>query len=306
MRHGWRKPVADAVLIVVLLSVLSLILFVLVPAAATQLREVIQNWPELQAKLESMLAPEVSAGFGKIFGSSSGSLNRMWDQLAIIANNTLSGILKFGIMIIVSFYMLMEGPKAYAWIIAFFNKESRDKIDATVSEICPIVESYIVGQAITSTLAAIWVFATASILGVPAALTLAVLAAVFDILPGLGFILNTVTGGLLALTVSPQIALFFTLSLLIYMLIENYILIPYIYGSKMKLSPLVVLLSLIVAGALAGIPGMIGILPIVASFRPIERHWLKRNEDMEKTVLRHERLRSKTSEDLADSATEVV
>lgn len=300
MRHGWRKPFADAFLIVLLLGILSVILFVLIPAAVVQMKDVAHHWPELQRQLESMASPEIRKGANKLIHSSPGSLNNMWAQVGVVANNTLTGILKFGVMMIVSFYMLLEGPKAWAWLLAFVPENHRDRVDVTAREICPIVESYIVGQAITSSLAALWVFATASFLGVPAALTLAVLAAVFDILPGLGFLLNSVTGGLLALTVSPKVTIFFVLSLLVYMLIENYILVPYIYGSKMKLSPLVVLISLIVAGTLAGIPGMISILPVVASFGPIEKHWLRRHEDLRETARLHAHLRTKSAEDLAD------
>ncbi|MES2527360.1 MAG: AI-2E family transporter [Bdellovibrionota bacterium] len=299
MRRGWRKLVADTVLIVLLLSFLSVIFFVIIPSAATQMKEVLVKLPALEAQFEHMASPEIRKGANRILGNSPTSLNRMWSQVSVFANNTLSGILKFGLMMIISFYMLLEGPKAYAWILAFFSAGTRRKIDETAKEISPIVESYIIGQAITSTLAALWVFTTAYYLGVPAALTLAVLAAVFDILPGLGFLLNTVTGCILALTVSMNVAFFFFISLLVYMLIENYMLIPYIYGRRMKLSPLVVLTSLIFAGAVAGIPGMIGILPIVASFGPIERRWLKHHEDFQEAVSIHEDLKQQTSTDLA-------
>jgi predicted PurR-regulated permease PerM len=300
MGHGWRKLYADIFLIVCLLVVLSEVLFVLIPTAVTQMEEVAQHIPELKEQLMKMTSPTIREGAGKIMKGTSGTENRIWSQFATIANNTLTGMFKFGLMMIVSFYMLMEGPKAYAWILAFFSPPTRKRIDETAKEIGPIVESYIVGQAITSSLAALWVFTTASILGVPAALTLAVLAAVFDILPSLGFILNAITCGILSLTISPQTALIFLGSLTVYTLLESYLLIPYIYGSKMKLSPLVVLLSLIMAGTLAGIPGMIGVLPLVASFGPIERHWLRRRVELKETAVIHERLQGRTSEDIAN------
>ena len=77
------------------------------------------------------------------------------------------------------------------------------------------------------------------------------------------------------------------LAMMVYSALENYVLIPHIYGNRMKLSPLVVLLSLIVSGSIAGIPGMIAILPIVAAYEPIERRWLKRHYGLEETVKLH-------------------
>lgn len=300
MRHGWKRMFADTFLIVSLLAVLSVVMFVLIPAAVEQMKEVFHHWPQLEKQFLKMASPELRAGADKLINSSPGSINRVWQELGVVANNMLTGILKFGLMMIMAFYMLLEGPKAWAWILAFIPENHRERVEVTAREICPIVESYIVGQAITSTLAALWVFTTATVLDVPAAITLAVLAAVFDILPGLGFILNAATGGLMALTVSPEVGLIFIGSLLVYMLIENYLLVPYIYGSKLKLSPLVVLVSLILAGSLGGIPVMISILPVIASFGPIERHWFHRHEDLKETAKLHKRLEHKTATDLAD------
>jgi predicted PurR-regulated permease PerM len=149
-------------------------------------------------------------------------------------------------------------------------------MDKTVEEIEPIITAYVFGQATTSTLAAIVVYISALCLKIPAALTLAVLAAFFDILPGIGFILIAITSTFLGLAVSAEVSLTILAILAVYYLFESYVLTPYIYGSRMKLSPLVVLMSLIFAGTVAGVPAMIAILPIVAAYEPIERLWFKR------------------------------
>ncbi|HXH29715.1 MAG TPA: AI-2E family transporter, partial [Bacteriovoracaceae bacterium] len=141
-------------------------------------------------------------------------------------------------------------------------------------------------------LAAIVVYLTATLLDVPSALTLAVLAAVFDILPGIGFILNATTAGFLALVVSPETAITMVLILFAYMMLETYVLIPYIYGSRMKLSPLVVLISILFGGTVAGVPGMIAILPFIAAYAPVERRWL-RSEQLEETVGIHNEIAKK-------------
>lgn len=298
IRHGWRKSFADIFLIICVIVSVSFVFFYLIPQAISQMQEVLNDLPRVKEQILSLASPKLREGAGKLIENSPGALNRIYSQFALIANNTLFGILSFGIMLVVSFYMLIDGPKAYAWCVAFFRPELREKIDRTAKDMRPIVESYIVGQMMTSTLAAIWVFTTAKILGVPAALTLGVLAAIFDILPGLGFPLNALIGSLMAMTVSPQKALIMLLSLIVYTVIENYLLVPYIYGNKLKLSPLVVLVSIIIAGTLAGIPGMIAILPVIAAYGPIERHWLKRQRNMKETVKLHEELEKKDPEEL--------
>ena len=61
---------------------------------------------------------------------------------------------------------------------------------------------------------------------------------------------------------------------LAYHLLETYFLLPRIYGNKLKISTLSVLLALLVGGRLQGIIGAVLVLPLVAAYPIIERHWL--------------------------------
>ena len=71
-----------------------------------------------------------------------------------------------------------------------------------------------------------------------------------------------------------------------YHAIENYWIVPKIYGSRMRLSGLTVLVTFLVAVALGGIVGAIVALPIAAAYPIIERIWLARWVGRE-TVRKH-------------------
>jgi len=109
---------------------------------------------------------------------------------------------------------------------------------------------------------------------VPSALPLAVLAAVCDVLPILGVFLSTIPAAFFALTVSPFAAAAVVVLYLLYHAIENYVIIPRVYGRRLRLSPLVVLIALIVGGSLYGVLGAVLILPIFAAYPIIEKIWL--------------------------------
>jgi predicted PurR-regulated permease PerM len=113
------------------------------------------------------------------------------------------------------------------------------------------------------------------VLRVPGALTLAILAGVLDILPILGFIISTVPAVLLALTVSPKTAVVVLTLYLLFHLFESYFIIPKVYGKNLRLSTLTVLLGLLAGVLIAGIPGSLAALPVIASYAAIERIWLK-------------------------------
>jgi predicted PurR-regulated permease PerM len=146
-----------------------------------------------------------------------------------------------------------------------------------------------VGQFITSALAAAYVFVLLTILHVPLALLLGIIAGIFDILPIVGVILSVLPAAVMALTVSPGTALLVIVLYSAYHLFENYFIVPKVYGKKLRLSTLTVLLSITIAGALAGITGAIVILPIVAAYPVIERLWLTPKLEPD-TVVAHQAL----------------
>jgi predicted PurR-regulated permease PerM len=61
---------------------------------------------------------------------------------------------------------------------------------------------------------------------------------------------------------------------IVYHVVEAYVPVPRIYGRRLQLSTLAVLLALIVGGTLQGIVGAFLILPLVAAYPIIERIWL--------------------------------
>ena len=57
--------------------------------------------------------------------------------------------------------------------------------------------------------------------------------------------------------------------------IESFLLVPYIVGDKVGLSPMVVMLALIVGGSLMGIWGMVLAIPITAILSVISTRWIE-------------------------------
>ncbi len=113
-----------------------------------------------------------------------------------------------------------------------------------------------------------------TLLGVPEALTLAVITGVLDVLPVLGFFFAVGPAMLLALTVSPATALSVFDLYLLYYVIEYYLIVRYVYGNRLKVSSLVFLVALLFAGTLGGILRASAILPVVASYPILENIWL--------------------------------
>jgi predicted PurR-regulated permease PerM len=148
-------------------------------------------------------------------------------------------------------------------------------VEQTLVECERVIFAYVSGNLILSFIAFVCTLVALSLLKVPAALLLAVVAGVSDMLPVIGFILGAFPTILLALTVSPTTALLVAAFYIAYNTVETYVIGPWAYGDRLKLSNVVIILAFIVGAEIAGVIGALIALPVAAIYPAIEHIWLR-------------------------------
>jgi predicted PurR-regulated permease PerM len=265
-----------AALAIGLLTVFAL--FVLPPLAG-QITHLLQNLPEFRARILSRIParyPAVQKLIHELFESpSSPRVVTTLDRWFGWGRSAVTGIVVAGIVLVLTLYLLLHGRSLYAWVLAFVPRSYREKLAATMHEVSEVVHAYVNGQLLAAVLFAAFTAVLLTILGVPAVAPLAIIAGLCDVVPVLGIVLATVPAVLLALVVSPGAALAVVVAYVAYHLFETYYLLPRIYGNKLKISSLAVLLALLIGGRLQGIIGAALVLPLVAAYPIVERHWLR-------------------------------
>ena len=190
---------------------------------------------------------------------------------------------------ILTLYLLADGRSTYDWLIAYVPRAHLAKANETVAGVTDAVFAYVAGNLVTSLFATVFVFVSLTLLKVPGAFMLAVLAGVCDFVPILGFFVALAPAVLVALTVSPGTAVAVVGLYGLCHAIENYAIVPKVYGHHLKLSGVAVLLGLVIGAELGGIIGALLALPVVAAYPIVERIWLR--ESLGKNVLaEHARL----------------
>jgi predicted PurR-regulated permease PerM len=277
-RRGIPKAVAVGLIGLAIVGLVVAFVALIVPPLASQMtslindyrtfrlqatRQIPPDYPFLKRVAQQVLdlptSPELAAAWKKPLA---------WGQAAVVAGTAV--VLLFVLVL----YLLLDGKRTYAWLLAYVPRRHRGKMAQMLPEVSDVVIAYVQGQLLTSFLYGTFAFIVLSILHVPAALPLALLAAICDVVPVLGVIVSTVPAALLALTVSPLAAGLVVVLYLLYHLLENYVIIPKVYGRRLSLSGLAVLTTLIIGGSLYGIPGAILVLPVVAAYPIVERIWL--------------------------------
>jgi CheY-like chemotaxis protein len=171
-------------------------------------------------------------------------------------------------------YLLIDGKRAFIWFSDFFSAPVRLKLRATAKQTAPVISAYVSAQIFTCFLCGFFSFTLLTILKVPAALTLAAVASLLDVMPILGFLMTLIPAIILGLAVSPATAGIILVAYLFYHAFEVYVLLPIIYRRNLKLRSLVMILSVLVAWTLGGILAAIAVLPVVASYPIFEKIWL--------------------------------
>jgi predicted PurR-regulated permease PerM len=183
----------------------------------------------------------------------------------------------FGIVVafILTIYFLIDGRRTWRWLVAYVSRRNRGRVNETAAAATRAIRHYVAGNVATSIFAAVSVFLALTILHVPAALLLAVLAFVCDFVPVLGFIVSAVPAVALAMTASAATAVIVAAVYVGYHLAENYLIGPQVYGGQLRLSNLAVLLAFAVGAELFGVIGALLALPVAAIYPCIEDIWLK-------------------------------
>jgi predicted PurR-regulated permease PerM len=277
-RRGLSRSLA--VVLVTLVTVGTLIAFVVLvgPPLVSQLTTLVQRFPEYQKRIESRIDPShpmVKRVVEQIFAIPSSpeiasSLKKplAWGEVAI------AGVTVAVLVLTLTLYLVADGKRTYAWLLAYVPRRHRRKMAQTIPEVSEVVMGYVQGQALTSLLYGVFSLVVLTAFHVPAAVPLAFLSAICDILPVIGLIASAVPAVLLAMTVSPVAAISVLALYLVYHLLENTVIIPRVYGRRLRLSTLAVMIALVIGGKLYGILGAILVLPFVAAYPIIERIWL--------------------------------
>jgi predicted PurR-regulated permease PerM len=216
--------------------------------------------------------------------------------LISFGQGVLNAAAAFGLAWILVAYLLMEARPTYRWIRAFVPAKRRAQFDATAGEACEAASGFIFGNVVTSVCAGIYFFVWLTLLGVPAALLLAVVAFFCDFIPVMGFFLSCIPAMAMAATRSTTVVLVVIALYIAYHFIETYLISPRVYGERLRLSNVAVLLAFAVGAELGGVLGAVLALPLAAVYPTIERHWLRQpfGDDV---IEEHEAVSSEASED---------
>lgn len=247
----------------------------------------------------ALVGRQLIAGFGELWSEALTGVKQIQDWLAdgplhvtadqmdqylreataALQSNTssiVSGALSFGstaghfaagliLALFILIFFLLEGSRIWAFLVRLLPRQARIPADGAGRRGWTSMVSYARIQLFVAFVDAVGIGVGAAIIGVPLALPLGVLVFIGSFIPVVGALVTGVIAVLLALVANGPINALIMLGIvLLVQQLESHILQPLVMGKAVALHPVAVILSVAAGSYLAGIPGALFSVPILA------------------------------------------
>lgn len=173
--------------------------------------------------------------------------------------NLLSSLLDLILIVVVAFFMLLNGKPLWNLVLGFVPSALRKDLVTAISQ---NFLGFFWGRLLLSIFFGVSTFLVFILLGVPYALALSTLAGLFDLIPGIGATLGI---SLVCLIILPQgilLSLKVLVGCILLQQIEENLLMPRIMQGSINMNPVVMFFALLVGARIAGLIGVFLSIPL--------------------------------------------
>lgn len=304
---GIKRAISITIVLIIILGIVAFLIYLFIPKMVELITELYNNRSEYIIKTKDQLSTFVNGIFGadvsdsvvafvdKVVATISDVYNNALPKLLEISTTALS-VIGIGIVsILLTIWFIKDKEKIYAFYTRYVNsvcsKEKAEKVMHITKKSDEILFNYFISKFIEVAILIVLTGFLYMILGVPYTWELAIIISVFNFIPYVGVFIGLIPVVLITI-------IFTTISTAIYTVIFTALIFafvtgvvtPFIIGSKINISGLVVGISILLGGAVFGIPGMLFAPPIVAILAVIIEENMKEREKQKALAEEHKNL----------------
>jgi len=195
------------------------------------------------------------------------------EQIVKISVSVFSNLFSVLGVLVLGFYFLMARNKLDDQLATLFGQEKREDISKLIDSLETRLGGWARGELALMLIIGVADFVGLTLLGIPFALPLAILAGLLEIVPYFGPIISSVPAVVIGLSISPLMGLAtIALAILIHQS-ENYIFVPKVMEKSVGVTPIVTLIALTIGFRLFGVVGALISVPVVITAQTIMRYY---------------------------------
>jgi len=268
----WRVFSVSAIYLVSFF-IISLAISFLIPPIVYQFNEFSQNIPHYYQKIQNSIEPinyffqtkNIIVDTQSIFNNLSGWLSQAPRNIFSTTVGVFSGLIAVISVLAMAFYMTLVKDGIKKTVVAVTPKKHQQHAANLTIRIKHQIGKWMQGQLVLMGIIFVLDFIGLSLIGIPYALILAVIAGILEIIPYVGPVLASVPGVILGFLISPTKGF---LALLVYFIVqqaEGHMIVPLVMKKAVGLNPVAVIVALLVGAKLGGILGAVIAVPVATT-----------------------------------------
>jgi predicted PurR-regulated permease PerM len=270
VRHRVPRGVAILIIFAAIVALLALIVSLLIPLITDEAKQLAKDLPDYQQQVEDILR-RLHIGNG---GGTAISLDSVTEQLSgnlqLIATHLTDITLEIGhtaivlfVTLVIAFMMGMHPTSASDYVARFLTPDANARLRRITADIDHRIGTWVRGQVLVAISFGLLFGLGLWAIGIPFAASIALTAAVLEVIPYLGGAVTLIISVLVAFSIGlPEVVLVIILYVIL-INIESHILAPLLIGDAVGLPSMVVLAALFVGLETKGIIGVLLAVPTV-------------------------------------------
>ncbi|HEX8002672.1 MAG TPA: AI-2E family transporter [Mycobacteriales bacterium] len=270
-RRRMRRSVAVAAVIGAVLLFFGGFVAAAVPPVARQATELQENVPDYARRARENatfrdldeqfhIVDKITKAVNENAGAAAGSA-------LSVARGVLNVVFKTLTVLILTLYFLSSYPNIKRGAYRLIPRSRRARAGLIADEILSRVGGYVLGNLATSVVAGVCAFVFFILADVPYPVALAMLVAIFDLIPLVGATIAAVVCTAVAFFVSVQVGIISTVYFLLYQQVENFVVVPRVMKKTVDISPLATIVAALIGGTLLGVIGALLAIPVAAAIQ---------------------------------------
>ncbi len=256
---------------ILLFGVVSLIIGLLIPPIATQIRELSQNfstyWSRIITDFTQFQGSSIQRSFVDNLQKGLQSLQTNIGQTSASVVTTIAsifgGFFAFIGIIVITFYILIEEDAVKRFLRSVTPVRYQPYLFHLINRMQERLGQWLKGQLLLCLIIGILSYIGLSAVGVPYALVLALWAGLTEFIPYLGPFIGAVPAIFIALTTGGWVPALLVLGLyVVIQQLENHLIVPKVMEKTAGINPLVVIIVMYIGAKLAGILGILLAVPV--------------------------------------------
>lgn len=282
--HVPRK-IAILFIFLIIAGILALAVNLLLPIVQTQFNRLVHNVPKMISTIQDAIAywqrnqdsiPDfVNQAVRNAGDKLQGIFSAAGSSIGGFLTNTISTLFSLIVVPFILFYLLDDREKFVPSFLRFFPKSREAEIRSVLGDMDRALASYIQGQLIVSSCVGVILLIGYFIIGLDYALLLALFGMVMDVIPFLGAFISVIPALIAAWFQDPIMMVYVAIVMIVAHQFESNLISPQVMGRVLRIHPLTIILLILVGGKLAGVVGMILIIPSYAVIKVIVQHSYK-------------------------------